>query len=139
VGQSFNSKIDWWLAGILILASVVLVAVGSLQWRDGGWAIGFAPIMIALFVIPCRYELREDQLVVRCGIVRYLVPYPSIDMVTPSRNPISSPALSLDRLEIRYGKKLILISPLDKEGFLQALAGVTPRLRLVNDRLIPRT
>ena len=37
-------------------------------------------------------------------------------------NPISSPALSLDRLEISYGsQKKIMISPKDKTGFLQAI------------------
>ncbi|MFQ5610075.1 MAG: PH domain-containing protein [Woeseiaceae bacterium] len=41
----------------------------------------------------------------------------------PTRNPLSSPALSLDRLKITYGPKnrKVLVSPADKESFVQAL------------------
>ena len=43
--------------------------------------------------------------------------------VTETRNPLSSPALSLDRLRIRYGAdKHIMVSPDDKTGFLDAIA-----------------
>jgi hypothetical protein len=42
--------------------------------------------------------------------------------MTESRSPFSSPALSLDRLQIDYGAgKSILISPADKEGFIEAI------------------
>jgi hypothetical protein len=42
--------------------------------------------------------------------------------VEETRNPLSSPALSLDRLKITYGNgKRIMISPADKIGFLKAI------------------
>jgi hypothetical protein len=42
--------------------------------------------------------------------------------VVPTRNPLSSPALSLDRLRIEYGQgRAIMISPADKGPFLRAL------------------
>ena len=45
-----------------------------------------------------------------------------IKTVTPTSNPLSSPALSLDRLQINYGRwGSIMISPKDKEAFIQDL------------------
>lgn len=42
--------------------------------------------------------------------------------ITPSRNPLSSPALSIDRLKIQFGKrKFVLVSPEDKAGFIRAV------------------
>ena len=54
------------------------------------------------------------------------LPLNEIEEITPTHNPLSSPALSLDRLWISYrraGKKrAVMISPEDKEGFLKAVA-----------------
>ena len=45
-----------------------------------------------------------------------------ITSVRRTRNPLSSPALSMDRLSIRYGKgRRIMISPADQAGFLEAI------------------
>lgn len=44
--------------------------------------------------------------------------------MAPTRGPLSSPALSLDRLRIEYGKRgVVLISPREKEAFVRALEG----------------
>jgi Bacterial PH domain/Sodium:solute symporter family len=47
-----------------------------------------------------------------------------------TRNPLSSPALSLDRLCIHYkvgGKRrMVMISPADKESFLRVIAALVP-------------
>ena len=66
--------------------------------------------------------LTEHDLLVRSGPFRWRVPLGQIHSVTPTRNPLSSPALSLDRLRIEYGDgKWILISPRERERFLEAL------------------
>ena len=61
------------------------------------------------------------------------MPLAAIDAVEPARNPLSSPACSLDRLRIEYGAKRIMISPLDKAGFLRALAARAPQLEVSGD------
>ena len=58
------------------------------------------------------------------------MPLAAIASVEPTRNPLSSPACSLGRLRIRYGAKQIMISPLDRVGFLRALAARAPQLAL---------
>ncbi len=46
-----------------------------------------------------------------------------IESVIPSRNLLSSPACSLDRLHVRYpsSRRGVLISPEDESGFLSGL------------------
>ena len=65
------------------------------------------------------------------------VPLGEIESVTPSRNPLSSPACSLDRLHVRYrgSKRGVLISPDDKAGFLHELVMRCPDLRLSGGRV----
>jgi len=77
------------------------------------------------------YWFSEDRLVIRCGPFRFRVPLLEIDSVEPTRNPLSSPACSLDRLLLRYGRKSIMISPADKTGFLAELQLRCPRVKRI--------
>jgi hypothetical protein len=66
-------------------------------------------------------------LVVRSGPFKWCIPIADITSITPTSNPLSSPALSLDRLRIEYGRgHLLMISPRDKEQFVRDLV-VTAR------------
>jgi hypothetical protein len=93
-------------------------------------------LVVALLAWPTRYELHEQELVIRSGVIRYRIPYSEIRAVTPSRNPLSAPAWSLDRLRIDRKRGYALISPRDKEGFLRVLAARTDQLTLRGDRLL---
>jgi uncharacterized membrane protein YdbT with pleckstrin-like domain len=140
----FHSKIDAWLAvvlGILILTAVA-VPIGLYAVGDPyAWAglIGAAFILMVLFglVFPVYYELDQDALVIRSGLLSSRVRYADIRRVVPTRSMLSNPALSLDRLHVDAGNPLgPLISPKDKSGFLDALAIRTPHLRRRGDQLV---
>ena len=84
-----------------------------------------------------RYAFTPDSLLIACGPFRFLVPLSEIRSVRPSRNPLSSPACSLDRLRVEWGaKRWILISPEDKAQFLHELDERCPQLRLEGERLV---
>lgn len=127
--QRFRSKVDMWL--VLILgASALLVVVGvGMATRTGEMSVVAAvAIVLVAAGIPAwifattRYELSRESLIVRSGPFRWRIPLVDIKSVTPTRNPLSSPALSLDRLRIEYGqRRAVMISPSDKDGFLRAL------------------
>lgn len=69
-----------------------------------------------------KYIVTDDKLVVNGGLFKVDIPKSSITSIADSRNPLSSPAFSLDRLAIKYGdRKMILISPKDKSAFLADL------------------
>jgi hypothetical protein len=104
--KTYPSKRDWWLAGIIwiALAAMLVGLVGMMTTPDpllvrlGGAALTLAGIAFTLWIYySTRYTLTDTELIVRTGPLRWRVALDSIDEVSPSRNPISSPAFSLDR------------------------------------------
>ncbi len=128
----FPSKRDWWL-GLLIWGLVLLAAIPALLKPGKGQFI----IMIAviLFVgwiwFGTGYEISDGELKIRCGPFRQRIPLQEIKEIKKTRSPLSSPACSLDRMEIKYGQsKRVMISPADKEGFIRLLVGKSPQISL---------
>ena len=79
------------------------------------------------------YTITDTHLRIRCGPLRWSVPLADVRAIGPTRNALSSPALSLDRLRIEYSHSLaVLVSPDDKEGFLGALRTRAPGLARVS-------
>ncbi len=129
----YPSKVDWWLAPILCVPPMAAVAVCvafALSGDTTGLLVGLAMVLVvsAIYfglVFPMRYGINDTHLLVRFGICRQRVPLPDISEVRPTRNPLSSPALSLDRLHVRFGDSLfkaVMISPADRSRFLDELA-----------------
>lgn len=142
----FGSKVDWWLGVILCaLPLTVAGAVVTALWsgeREGFvaalGACGIVAAVYALLVIPIRYGVSNDELIIRFGVVRSRIRLAHILEVYPSRNPLSAPALSLDRLAIRTSNRpfgLILVSPSRRETFLEEIA-VRADLVRTGDRLV---
>ncbi|RZJ55116.1 MAG: hypothetical protein EON49_21085, partial [Acidovorax sp.] len=73
-------------------------------------------------LLDTSYTLTAEELLVRSGPLRWRIALGDVREVLPSRSWVSSPALSLDRLRIRYGQgRSILISPREKQRFIDAL------------------
>ena len=128
VERWYASKVDWWLGILVVLAPVVAVG-GALAALSSGApsTVAVAGVVIIAIVylgavFPMRYGIDDDVLVVRYGLIRQRVPLADITRVERTRNPLSSPALSLDRLMIHYGRRRIMISPGEREDFLAELA-----------------
>jgi hypothetical protein len=105
------------------------------------WGVAMVLIVFGIYfglVFPMRYGLDDTDLLVRFGVCRQRVPLADITEVRPTHNPLSSPALSLDRLHVQYGPgffKAVMISPADREGFLDDLAR-SAGLKREGDRLV---
>lgn len=126
----FPSKVDSWLAIVLTLSSVFSLAVSASMLTSGDARMLLVAAALVLIgaglplwlLLRTHYSLTATDLAIVSGPFRWHVPICDIRSVTPTRNPLSSPALSLDRLRIDYGtKKWLMISPRDKDGFLKAL------------------
>ena len=131
-GATFHSKIDTWLAAVLVLAA------GSTFWsavQTGHWMpVATVVAVMALVVFPMRYELHDDALVVRAGLVRTRRPYADITSLVPNRNLLSAPAMSLDRLLVTSRhRRGVNISPADRERFLNELSRRAPHLVRTDD------
>lgn len=121
----------------------MIVAVAGMIWSLIAVMIAEAPwpirivvaaatvlVIVLLFSVFTRthYTVANGTLRVVSGPFRRTIPLSDITGVEPTRNPMSSPALSMDRLKVSYGKKkFILISPEDKAGFLNAIGRPTGR------------
>ena len=147
----YRSKKDWWLIGLVWVGVLVPFAIGiyTLVARGGnnlaGWTLlvisTFTGALVLLLTYPLYYEITASKLIVRCGVVvRKEIPLLSIVEARPSRNPLSAPAWSLDRLQIDYKKEggvsSVLISPQDKPGFLRELADRSGRLEVSGVRVV---
>ena len=125
-----SSKVDTWLILVAALAAGASVGVAVALLREGGVpVVVMVPVVVVLgaglplwTLFGTRYELTPGRLRIRCGPFRWTVPLNEIRAVTPTRNPLSSPALSLDRLRIDYGRgSSVMISPRDQARFLAEL------------------
>ena len=125
----YRSKIDVWLIVVLAVAIVVsllaaLTVVLSVR-SPAAWAVAAFTAIIGAglplwLLLSTHYTLGHGQLVVRSGPFKWRIPVAEITSITPTSNLLSSPALSLDRLRIDYGRgKSVMISPRDKEQFVR--------------------
>ncbi len=125
----FPSKVDWWLGLLLVVAPAVSL-IATLTAPDSERVAGLlgSAVLAAVYlglVFPMSYGITDSELIVRHGLVRQRIKLADITAVVPTRNPLSSPALSLDRLRITFGSgmfKSVLISPAAKQDFLVELA-----------------
>ncbi|MFQ5935747.1 MAG: PH domain-containing protein [Acidiferrobacterales bacterium] len=147
----YPSKKDTWLVLLVTIPGLALSvsAIYQLVVRGSGDAVALPLLaaallywaVIVLLAYPVYYEITSSKLVIRSGwLLKYEIVLTSIDSVRPTRNPLSAPAWSLDRLSIDYKKnarqRFALISPQDKMQFLRELAERTSNLTLRGDALV---
>jgi hypothetical protein len=127
----FRSKRDFWLAFPIWTTTLALIgaAVWFLTQAEGlgvrllALAILLAMVAPLLWVLcGTRYTFTETSLELRCGPYRSRVPLEEIVSAEPSRNAMWTPARWRDRLLVRYGDEQLLVSPVDRAEFLEALA-----------------
>ncbi len=148
-GNRYLSKVDVWLAAILIGAMLItLISLLPVVLVPAAFAAAWWSVVLTLLIwgfvlsllLPLYYEITPSSLLIRSGWIRREIPLSSIQGVVPSSNPLASPALSLDRLQVNYTQgvlsRSILISPRDKATFLRALAESAGTLELQGDRLV---
>ena len=78
-----------------------------------------------------EYTITETGILkVKCGFLYHkYFDISKIKSVAKTGNLISSPAPSLDRIELTYGKfEVIVISPKDENGFARELTKVNPKI-----------
>jgi hypothetical protein len=131
----YPSKVDFWLAAVLISAPLFVIGLGIyliLMIGAAGWICLvsglFTAALIAGLAIPCRYTLTENFLMIQCGFLKEEINYGKIKSVSLSSNPLSAPALSLSRVKVDLESSFRLISPKNREVFIQELENKTKKL-----------
>ncbi|WP_162126406.1 PH domain-containing protein [Flavobacterium phycosphaerae] len=122
--KTYKSKVDWWLV-IIILAVFGYPIVDGILSKEYILSIVFSGILLLFYFLASMLRYKIDGEKLKIG-------YTSIDIKTirkiyATRNPLSAPALSINRIAIVYNKfDEVLISPKDREDFIQELLKVNP-------------
>jgi len=149
--MKYPSKQDLWL--ILVVAGAGVALLGATAhnlfskgidhpatWILMGTSLFYLAVIFVL-AYPVSYEIAPPYLIIRSGLFRSRIALSSLTSVTPTRNPLSAPAWSLDRLRIDYQNKkgkptFALVSPQNKQSFLNELVQATTGLRLEADVVV---
>jgi hypothetical protein len=142
----YTSKRDTWIVVLLwigvggmgIAAASVWATSESIGFRLGITLLLLATAGFALWVLyGTYYTLTDSELLIRSGPFRWRVEVDAIVEIFPTRNPLSSPACSIDRLRIRHrGSGFgVMISPINKAAFLRDVAGRSSVFDLETDNV----
>lgn len=129
----FPSKRDSWL---FILNLLVVIACFGPLFSRSDYGVLFFTVPLALLLIWCwfttGYEVTEDKLIIRSGPFKSKIDIQRIRSIRPTKNPLSSFALSVDRLEISYDPQyqMALISPKDKQAFINLLTDKNSNIQM---------
>lgn len=143
----FTSKIDFWLAFLILGTSLLLILVPFWEWicndistnRMAIISVLTIPIALLLLVLffNIKYTLTANTLLVKNGFFTQSIPLEDVTYIAPTNSILSAPALSLDRIKIKHKGGSIVISPKDKDGFYYAMQERIPALKTDgNKRLI---
>lgn len=139
----FPSKKDKWSRLFFYGFPAGLGLIYGINAEPGSWQLvtynspaGYitTEILIGLLLwIWCStgYYVGRAEVKIKCGPFRWSVQKKDIIKISREKNPISAPALSIDRLCIVYGDyKVITISPEKKEQFIHALRQDHPHIKV---------
>ena len=131
----YRSKI-----GLEILAPIVLILSITfyLHIANEIWIGVVINSAVAIFITylytGTKYIIDDKSLLVKAGFsINQTIPIQEIKCITRTNSILSSPALSLDRIQLFYGKsKSVTISPKDKNAFVNHLQQINPEIKYIN-------
>lgn len=125
----FKSKIDWWLV-VLILVIFGYPIIDGILSKDYVLSLVFGLILLVFYFLSktIRYKIDSENLI----IWNTKINIHSIRKIYRTNNPLSSPALSLDRIAVVYNTyDEVLISPREREEFIQELLKINPNIEVI--------
>jgi len=134
--DTFNSKIDLWLAVVFLASIAVMVYVAIIT--PGlviVLALGASSILMVWVLLVTKYSVDDRELRVTSGPFRWIIPVSDVQSVRPSNNLLSSPALSLDRLELSMRGRKFCSFPLRTRLDSLSLCGLMARPLPIFDQL----
>lgn len=131
--KKYPSKIDTWLVIIMVASLGIPLVLCALE-KDW-WAL-LIMVIATLFVgnifLSTNYTIKGENLMIKSGIIiSKTIKIKDIYKIEKTNSILSSPALSLDRIEIFYGNlNSIIISPKEKMDFITELLKVNENIKV---------
>jgi hypothetical protein len=137
----YRSAVDLWLVVVLYSGPAALLAIAIYSWVIGRVDICGPSLMLfaglvllfRLLTSPCRYTLTDDSLNIRCGLVFRSIPLSRVKSAELSSTWESAPAMSLRRVKIVLDKGYQIVSPVDRQAFIDDVMATAERLATKTD------
>ncbi len=130
----YRSGVDLWL--IVFVFGVVAGVYGVLLFIQFSWIVFGTGVLlltiIAWALFDIKYIILDNSLIVSCfsGLFKTTFDIKEITSVRATRTIQSSPAASLDRLEVRCGRRSVVLSPRKKQEFLAHLLKINQAIEV---------
>ena len=144
--KKFHSKIDIWLLLLLLVAIalplLILILVSFYEPTAMSIpaliTIAIVFVLIVYMCVSVRYiiDFSNKTLFVTTGFGKHGIAIDDIVSIERTNSVLSAPALSLDRIAIKYqkqGKKTlqsIIISPKKRQEFIEDILKINPNVRI---------
>lgn len=129
------------LIGILLRGAILFMGYTTifLTETEDGWIEQLITILVFILITGfiswlwfwTYYEIDGEDLKIVAGPFKQKVNIMKIKRVKRTKNPLSSPALSLKRIKLEFGKwDFVIISPKDEESFCNKLIEINPAIEI---------
>ena len=132
--KKYKSKIG---KGLVVFLSIVFIGFAVKMTMDFSWTALAIVLPLVIFIVHMFWTtyciIDNGILKIKCGMLyNHKIEIESILKMIETNTIISSPALSLDRLEIVYNKyDRIIISPKNKQEFINNLLEINPNIEII--------
>jgi len=134
MARTFKSKIGLELVVplTLVLGTALILSLSEEPRWLGPVILLPVILFIAHMFMTTFYVIDGNSLSIRCGFLyNSTIDIGTIKKISETNNPLSSPATSLDRIEIRYGSSsAVIISPKLKKEFIDAILSLYPSVEV---------
>ncbi|MFT6443223.1 MAG: hypothetical protein ACJASM_002782 [Salibacteraceae bacterium] len=135
--KEYKSKVGYGILIPIVLLHIGILLLPILTGQLVRPIIGMTVVLflslsfiLHVFYNTTYYINEKNQLLIKYGFIyNSTVEIADIKSIERTRNPISSPAASMDRIELKYGKwNTVIISPKDKKELLNAFLAINPKI-----------
>lgn len=131
--KTYKSKIGLELVipiALILGGVLILFLLGEPKWIGLAIILPIIAFTAHLFATT-NYTIDGEHLIIKSSFVNKTIEIHSIKKIIETNNPVSSPATSMDRLEITYGKfDSVVISPKEKLAFIEDLQRINPNIKV---------
>lgn len=115
----------------VLFSWIIYTSVIEKKWM-GLFIIILTSVFICYTFLSIKYKIEKENLNIKCGFFGSKnIDIKTILKISETHNLLSSPAGSIDRLEIVYNKfDSILVSPKDKKAFIEDLKIINPTIEV---------
>ena len=141
----YKPKIDGWFWTLMFVLTFTLLMVSSISEDGLSWpgivaiCVFIAIVLILIWLITTvKYAIRGTELGIRNLAYKWeWLPIEKIESVKPVKSILAGPALSFNRLSIKFSDRKVLrstmpleIAPKEEENFIKALKSINPKIKI---------